>query len=119
MKTITRTTHTIDATGQAVGRVATQAAVFLNGKNKPDFERHIDTGDAVVIINASKVKFTGSKLVQKDYMHHTNYPGGLKKVSMKKVFENDPADVIRRAIYGMLPKNSHRNEMTKRLTITA
>lgn len=107
----------IDATGQAVGRVCTQIATILRGKNKPDFTPHIDSGDFVTVINASKVKFTGRKLVQKDYHHHTMYPGGLKTISMKKVFEKDPTDVIRRAIVKMLPKNKLRKDMMKRLTI--
>ncbi len=119
MINIKRETHTIDATGQAVGRIATKTAMLLRGKNKPTFVPHIDAGDIVVIENASKVKFTGNKLVQKDYYHHTNYPGGLKRTPMKKVFDTKPDDVIRRAVYGMLPKNSLRGEMMKRLTIHA
>jgi large subunit ribosomal protein L13 len=113
----TRETIEVDASDKAVGRVATEVATILMGKHKPSFERHIDLGDAVVINNASKVKFTGKKLVQKDYMHHTNHPGGLKTVSMKKVFESNPADVMKRAIIKMLPKNKLRVEMMKRLTI--
>ena len=117
--TIQRKTIEIDATNKAVGRIATEVATCLRGKHKPDFEPHIDAGDFVRVINASKVSFTGKKLVQKDYFHHTLYPGGLKKTSMKKVFESDPGEVIRRAVNGMLPKNSLRNGMMKRLTIKA
>ena len=116
-KEIKRNTIEIDATDQAVGRVATQAAIALMGKNKPTFERHIDRGDFVVILNSSKVKFTGKKLVQKDYYRHTQYPGGLITTAMKKVFDKDPTEVMRKAIYSMLPKNKLRNEMMKRLTI--
>jgi len=115
--TITRERHEIDATGIAPGRVATKVAMILRGKNKPTFEPHIDEGDFVTVVNASQVKFTGSKLVQKDYHHHTMHPGGLKTKTMKHVFEENPGEVIRKAVYGMLPKNSHRNEMMKRLTI--
>ncbi|MBI2436257.1 MAG: 50S ribosomal protein L13 [Candidatus Magasanikbacteria bacterium] len=107
----------VDASDKAVGRVATQVAKILMGKHKPSFERHIDLGDCVVIHHASKVKFTGKKLVQKDYMHHTNHPGGLKTISMKKVFDANPADVMKKAIIKMLPKNKLRIEMMKRLII--
>lgn len=117
MAQINRKHIEIDAAGIAPGRVATQVAMALRGKNKPDFAPHIDGGDMVTVINASKVKFTGRKLVQKDYYHHSMHPGGLKTVSMQKVFEKDPGDVIKRAVYGMLPKNKLRDEMIMRLTI--
>ncbi|MCB9798152.1 50S ribosomal protein L13 [Candidatus Nomurabacteria bacterium] len=116
---IAREKHTIDAQGLAVGRVATQAAMLLRGKNKPTFAPHIDAGDFVTIVNASKVNFTGKKFVQKDYYHHTQFPGGLRTTSLKKVFEESPEDVMRRAVSGMLPKNKLRNEMLKRLNIEA
>ncbi len=119
MTTQTRETTEIDATGQAVGRIATQVAMALRGKNKPTFAPHLDCGDAVLVKNVSKVTFSGRKLVQKDYYHHTQYPGGIRRTPMKKVFENDPADVLRRAVVKMLPKNRLRNEMMKRLTIEA
>lgn len=118
-KDIERNTVEIDATGQAVGRIATAVAMALKGKNKPTFTPHIDAGDFVVVKNAAKVKFTGLKLAQKDYYHHTQYPGGLKTTSMKKVFDNDPTEAIRRAVYGMLPKNKHRDNMIQRLTVEA
>lgn len=116
---ITRQNLEIDAENQAVGRVAAQAVIMLRGKNKPDFTPHIDGGDFVTVVNAGKVKFTGRKLVQKDYRRHTMHPGGLISTSMKKVFDADPTEVIRRAVYGMLPKNKLRDEMMKRLTIKA
>lgn len=109
----------IDATGQAVGRVATQVAMLLQGKNKATYTPRIDDGEAVLVKNASKVYFSGDKLVQKSYYHHTQYPGGLRRKAMKHVFDEDPADVIRRAVIKMLPKNSFRNERMKRLTIEA
>jgi len=114
-----RETIEIDATGKAVGRVATEAAMALMGKHKPSFERRIDTGDFVKIVNAGQVTFSGRKLVQKDYFHHTQYPGGIRRTPMKKVFDQDPTDVMRRAVYSMLPKNKLRNNMMKRLTINA
>lgn len=116
---VERNKHILDANGQAVGRVATQAATLLRGKNKATFEPHIDAGDYVTIVNASKVKFTGKKFVQKDFYHHTQYPGGLRTTSLKKKFENSPEDVMRSAVTGMLPKNKLRNEMLKRLKIEA
>lgn len=116
---INRNTVEIDAANQAVGRIATQVAMALRGKNKPGFEPHVDGGDFVVVSNAGKVSFSGRKLVQKDYYHHTLYPGGLKRTPMKKVFEQDPTEVLRRAVYGMLPKNKLRDKMMKRLTINA
>jgi len=107
----------IDATDRAVGRVATEVAQALMGKGKPTFVRHIDGGDFVTVNNASKVKFTGRKLVQKDYYHHTMHPGGLRRTPIKKVFDKDPGEIIRRAVYGMLPKNRLRNEIIKNLII--
>ncbi len=118
-KEIKRNKIEIDATDRAPGRVATEAAMALRGKNSPEFTPNIDGGDRVTIINASKLKFTGKKLVQKDYFHHTMHPGGLRRTPMKKVFEKDPTEVLRHAIVGMLPKNRLRNEMMKRLTIKA
>ena len=93
--------------------------MLLRGKNKPTFAPHVDAGDFVTVINAEQLKFTGKKLVQKDYFHHSQYPGGLKRTPMKKVFDESPGEVIRRAVYGMLPKNRLRNEMMKRLTVNA
>ncbi|MDD2656017.1 MAG: 50S ribosomal protein L13 [Patescibacteria group bacterium] len=119
MQEIKREKIEFDATDKAVGRVATQAAMALMGKNKPTFVRHIDTGDFVVVNHAKLVKFTGKKLVQKDYYFHSGHPGGLKITSMKKVFDADPTDVMRRAIYSMLPKNKLRDGMMKRLIIKA
>lgn len=116
-KEIKREKHIIDAEGRAPGRVATEVAILLRGKNKPDFVPNIDAGDFVRVINAGKVKFTGRKLVQKDYYHHTMHPGGLRRTPMKKIFDKDPGEVLRRAVNGMLPKNKLRNEMMKRLTI--
>jgi len=117
VKEIKRNKVEIDATEQAVGRVATQIAMALMGKNKPQFERNIDVGDFVVVNNAGKVKFTGKKLAQKDYYHHTEHPGGLRRTPMKKVFDKDPCEVLRHAVYYMLPKNKLRKAMLKRLTI--
>ncbi len=118
MKKIKKTIE-IDAEGQAVGRLASQIAMVLMGKHEPDYDRALDTGDMVKVINAGKVIFTGNKLVQKDYYHHSMHPGGIKRVSMKHVFVEDPAKVIRHAVNGMIPKNRQREDLMRRLTITA
>lgn len=115
---ISRNTIEIDASGIAPGRVATQVARALQGKNKASYQTHIDGGDFVVITNAAKILLTGKKMAQKDYFHHTSHPGGLKRTPLKKVFDKDPASVLKRAVYGMLPKNKLRNQMIKRLSIT-
>lgn len=114
---IQRNRIVIDATDKAVGRVATEAAMALRGKNKPTFTPHIDGGDFVEVINIEKLKFTGRKFVQKDYYRHTLFPGGLKVTPLKRLFETNPTEVVKKAVYGMLPKNKLRNEMLKRLTL--
>lgn len=118
-KQLERKHHEIDATQKVVGRLASDIAMLLRGKNKPTFSPHLDEGDFVTVVNAAKVSFTGRKFVQKDYYSHSMHPGGLRRTPMKKVFEQDPTDVIRRAVYGMLPKNKLRNDMMKRLIIKA
>lgn len=112
-----RTIHELDAANQAPGRLAAQIAMILRGKNKASFNPAKADGDAVRVINVKQLKFTGRKLVQKDYLHHTMFPGGLKRTPMKKVFNQKPAEVIRHAVMGMLPKNNTRVELMKRLTI--
>lgn len=119
IKQIKRDKIEIDAAGQSAGRVAAKVAIALRGKNKAGFAPHIDSGACITVVNASKIKFTGRKLAQKDYYHHTMHPGGIKRVPMKKVFEQNPAAIIQRAVNGMLPKNKLRRDMMKRLTIKA
>ncbi len=111
--------HTIDAEGRAPGRVATEAAVFLMGKHKASYTPHILDGDAVEIINAAKIKTFAKKLEGKIYYRHTNYPGGLKKRTMKEVMADDPTKVLRMAVEKMLPKNKLRPRMLKNLKISA
>lgn len=115
----TRSTIELDAKGIALGRLASKIAMILQGKHKADYTPHLDTGDKVAVINASQIKFTGRKLEQKDYKHHTMFPGGLKTVPVKKVFLENPAKVLEHAIYGMLPKNRTRDELMKRVSIKA
>lgn len=110
-----RNTHTIDAKNQVLGRLATEIAVLLRGKSKPDFAPNKDIGDFVVIKNIGKIKVTGKKYTDKKYYHHTGYLGNLKEKSYKELFERDPGEVLKRAVYGMLPKNKLRDEQIKRL----
>lgn len=112
-----RTTHTIDATGQSLGRLATQIVSILRGKHKPSFETHIDGGDAVVVTNVQLVKITGKKLTQKTFYKHTLYPGGIRTTLLKDMKQNNPARLIQMTVRGMLPDNKLRKEMLKRLTI--
>ena len=95
----------IDATDKPLGRVASKAASIIRGKHKPIFTPHVDTGDNVIIINAAKVKLTGQKWDDKIYYHHTGWSGGIKSVTAKEVLEKRPSDLLKKAIYGMLPKN--------------
>ncbi|MBI4708815.1 MAG: 50S ribosomal protein L13 [Candidatus Portnoybacteria bacterium] len=110
-------THKIDAKDQILGRLAVKVAVLLRGKGKPAFLRYLDAGDRVEVSNIEKIKFTGKKLKQKSYWRHSGYPGGLKEESLEKVFEKDPAKVLRQAVLGMLPKNRTRAKIIKRLII--
>lgn len=117
MKTIERKVHKIDAEGQSLGRLGTQIAIILRGKNKPEFQAHLDLGDIVEIENIKKIKFTGKKMDQKKYFSYSGYPGGLKEKKMKDIWQNDPAEVLRRAVYEMLPDIRLRTNMIKRLII--
>ncbi|NDE14212.1 50S ribosomal protein L13 [bacterium] len=94
----------VDAAGQTVGRLATEVARVLRGKHKPTFVPHLDTGDNVVVINAEKVKFTGNKMKDKFYHHHTGYVGGIKSISAENLMAKKPERVLEIAIRGMLPK---------------
>ena len=110
-----RKTHTIDVTGKVLGRIATEIAVLLRGKNKPDFVPYKDMGDFVIIKNVDKIKVTGKKMEKKKYYHHSGYLGGLKEIPLKKLFAKSPAEVLRKAVWGMLPDNTLRAEQIKRL----
>jgi large subunit ribosomal protein L13 len=109
--------YVIDATDQVLGRIATRAATILTGKHRPQYAPFLVSGDHVIIVNADKVKLTGEKLDKKVYRWHTLYPGGLREISARKVFETKPEKIIREAIFGMLPKNKLRKRMVKRLKI--
>ncbi len=107
----------VDAEGWVLGRLAARAAHVLVGKNSPDFTPHADHRTGVIIINAEKIRLTGKKLDQKVYRHNTGYPGGLREITARKVFETQPERLIREAIYGMLPKNRWRDRLAKRLKV--
>lgn len=107
----------IDATDQVLGRLATRAATLLNGKHKPGYAPFLVTGDHVVIVNADKVRLTGQKLDQKVYRRHTGYPGGLREIGARKMFETRPEKMIHNAVVGMLPKNKLRKQMARRLRV--
>ncbi|PIV12883.1 MAG: 50S ribosomal protein L13 [Candidatus Nealsonbacteria bacterium CG03_land_8_20_14_0_80_36_12] len=110
-----RETHTIDATRKVLGRLATEIAILLRGKHKPDFMPNKDTGDFIIIKNVKKIKFTGRKIDKKVYYRHSGYSGGLKIIPLKKLFEKNPTEVFKKAVLGMLPKNKLRNKQIKRL----
>jgi large subunit ribosomal protein L13 len=114
---IKRAWYLVDAEGLTLGRVASEVAKILRGKNKPTYSTNIDCGDYVIVINADKVKLTGAKLTQKLYRHHTGYIGGLKEVKAKDMIAKKPEAVIELAVKGMLPKNALGREMIKKLKV--
>jgi len=118
-KEIKREWHVIDAADQVLGEIATEAAKILMGKNKAMFTRNLDTGDYVVVINASKVKVTGKKLEQKMYYRHSGYPGGFRSVVLAEVMSKKPEMVIEHAVKGMLPQNKLGDAMIKKLKVYA
>jgi large subunit ribosomal protein L13 len=109
--------YLIDAEGKSVGRVATRIATILRGKQKPEFTPHADLGDFVVVVNADKVVFTGDKLSQKVYYRHSGYPGGIKSVTAGRLLKEKPEEVIRKAVWGMLPKNRWQKKLITRVKI--
>ncbi|XQM00778.1 50S ribosomal protein L13 [Slackia exigua] len=109
----------IDATDQVLGRVATKAATILKGKNKPQYTPHVDTGDFVIIINAEKIRVTGTKVTSKEYYRHSGHPGGLKKETFQEAMEKHPERVIEHAVKGMLPKNTLGRAMGMKLKVYA
>jgi len=112
-----RKQHTIDVSGKAVGRVATEIALILRGKNKPEFEPHTDCGDIVEVLGIKELTFTGKKLEQKKYFRYSGYPGGLKETKLKDLNESKPSEVLRKAVREMLPPVKFRDNMLKRLII--
>jgi large subunit ribosomal protein L13 len=109
--------YVVDAKDQVIGRLATQIAMILRGKTKPIFTPHCDTGDFVVVVNAEQALFTGGKLDKKVYYHHSGYMGGIKANTARQTFQGKPEEVLRKAVRGMLPKNSLGRRLLKKLKI--
>lgn len=109
----------IDAEGAVLGRLATQVAARLRGKHNPMFTPHMDMGDSVIVINASKIKLTGRKWEQKTYYRHSGFIGGLRAITARKLMEKRPEDLIHNAVKGMLPKNSLGRQLCKKLKVYA
>ena len=107
----------VDATDQILGRLASRVAMILRGKHRPDFTPHVDCGDNVIIINAEKVKLTGNKATQREYIRHSGYPGGQKSETVESLMRRRPAAVVERSIKGMLPKNRLGSEMFRNLHV--
>jgi len=107
----------IDADGKTLGRLASEVATILRGKNKPIYTPHVDTGDHVIVVNAEKIVLTGKKLDQKKFRWHTGYMGGLKERSYRDMMQNKPEKVFYHAVKGMLPKNSLGRQMLKKLRV--
>lgn len=116
---VVRKWHIIDAEAEIVGRMCTTIASVLRGKHKPSYTPHTDTGDYVIVINAEKVRFTGSKLDQKQYVTYSGYTGGQKKKTPREVLEKKPTDIVENAVRGMLPKNRLGRAMFKKLFVYA
>ena len=103
---VERTWYVIDATDQVLGRLAVKAATILKGKHKPQYTPHVDTGDFVIIVNADKIRLTGTKAAKKEYYRHSGYPGGLKMETFQEAMAKHPERVVEHAVKGMLPKNT-------------
>ncbi|SDY80667.1 50S ribosomal protein L13 [Lachnobacterium bovis] len=117
--TIERKWYVVDAEGKTLGRLASEIAKVLRGKNKPTYTPHIDTGDYVVVVNAEKISVTGKKLNQKIYYHHSGYVGGLKETTLKEMLDKHPERVIELAVKGMLPNGPLGRQMYKKLFVYA
>ncbi len=116
---IERKWYVVDAEGQTLGRMASEIAKILRGKNKPEFTPHVDTGDYVVVVNTAKVKVTGKKLQQKVYYNHSDYVGGMKETTLAELMQKDPEKVVELAVKGMLPKGPLGRAMIKKLHVYA
>ena len=116
-ETVERNWYVVDATGKTLGRLATQVATVLRGKNKPTYTPHVDCGDYVIVVNADKVVLTGNKLEDKKYYNHSGYPGGLRERTAKEMIEKYPEEMVERAIKGMLPHGRLERAMGKKLFV--
>ena len=116
---VARDWYVVDAEGKTLGRLATQIADTLRGKNKPEYTPHVDTGDFVVVVNAEKIAVTGQKLDQKLYHRHSGYPGGLRTHTLRVQLDRRPTEVLRKAVKGMLPRNRLARQQITKLKIYA
>lgn len=116
---VERKWYVIDAEGKNLGRLASEVASILRGKKKPIYTPHVDTGDYVIIVNAEKIVVTGNKMKQKVYKRHTGYPGGLKEITLEKLLDRKPEEVLKHAIKGMLPKGRLGRQMYTKLKVYA
>ena len=117
--TVERKWYVVDAEGKTLGRLASEVANVLRGKNKPNNTPHIDTGDYVIVVNAEKIQVTGKKLDQKIYYHHSEYVGGMKEATLREMMQKKPEFVITHAVKGMLPKGPLGRQMLKKLHVYA
>ena len=117
--TVERKWYVVDAEGKTLGRLASEVANVLRGKNKPTYTPHIDTGDYVIVVNAEKIQVTGKKLNQKIYYHHSEYVGGMKEATLREMMQKKPEFVITHAVKGMLPKGPLGRQMLKKLHVYA
>ncbi len=116
---ITRKWYVVDAEGKTLGRLSTEIAMILMGKNKPEYTPFLDTGDYVIVVNAEKIVLTGKKWDQKLYRYHTGYPGGLKEIKYSDLRQRKPEKMLEQSVKGMLPKNSLGRQMIKKLKVYA
>jgi large subunit ribosomal protein L13 len=116
---IQREWRVVDADGATLGRLATQVAAILRGKHRATFSPHLDTGDPVIIVNASRIRVTGKKLQDKLYVRHSGYPGGFRSETLERLLQRRPEEVIRRAVRGMLPQNRLGEQMIRKLHVYA
>lgn len=114
---IERKWYVVDAEGKTLGRLASSLAIRLRGKHKPIFTPGMDTGDFIVVVNAGKIAVTGNKLLDKIYYHHTNYPGGIRSITLEKLMETKPEEAIKKAVWGMLPKGTLGRAIFKKLKV--
>ena len=119
LETVERDWYLVDATNKPLGRLASEVAKRLRGKHKPVYTPHVDTGDYIVIVNARKIGITGNKLTDKQYFRHSGYPGGIKSISLQKLLEKAPEQVIEKAVKGMLPKGPLGRAMFRKLRVYA
>ncbi|MDH5324580.1 MAG: 50S ribosomal protein L13 [Gammaproteobacteria bacterium] len=116
---VKRDWYVVDASGKTLGRLATEIALRLRGKHKPEYTPHVDTGDYIVVVNADKVTVTGRKTTDKMYYRHTGFPGGIKSMSFDKMLQRSPESIIQIAVKGMLPKNPLGRAMYRKLKVYA